>query len=590
MKGIRKVIILGLSFMLIMLVLLLGCGQKEQTFPEGEIFEPLADYTDWQPQDYIDYEKGEGELAIKIVRLEKGRLVLDTHFVGGDPYYTKGETFLDLRYVPRLEDQTPFDLTNHEITVWVSVPDKFDGWKSRPNGVQVFVKDAEWRCQYGTWVNITKGGKYKATLRPTTGQIHWGYTAPGFEPTRIIIIGVKFAIGTGSLAKYDGELYVDKISIKPDLFPSPLPSLPPSAPQPIFAPGDEIEVRVDGFYLNNKKWFAVGGNWGIIEYGQNFGTTAWFPSGNGISKHVNFVKTYFDYFRRAGIKVVRVFLLTDGRTMFDKNGHVAGYTAKDFVIGGYNEVFKEDVRTFLNLANENGIKVEFVLFDYLIAGKAEFVDGVWVRGRDEIITNENLRKEFIDEFLIPFLEEFGNHPALLGFDVINEPEWVVNKKDGGAWESVQDLQTKAESPIPGQKMEEFITDCIDTIREKAPGKLITVGISCPFVSLVKDLNIDYFALHHYPWMDELEGYHKLEDYLRLLPEGKPWCLEEFPTYNTSISKTEYLNRVLKVGGTGAMLWNLKPEIDDSTMPWEERNENLCEIRGWVDKHEKDILM
>ena len=47
--------------------------------------------------------------------------------------------------------------------------------------------------------------------------------------------------------------------------------------------------------------------------------------------------------------------------MFDKEGHVTGY----------NEIFRKDIKTFLDLANEAGIKVEFTIFDYLVAGEAE---------------------------------------------------------------------------------------------------------------------------------------------------------------------------------------------------------------------------
>lgn len=343
-------------------------------------------------------------------------------------------------------------------------------------------------------------------------------------------------------------LYVDNVNIEPPLHLTPPPLVPDSTPYPIS--------------------FTVGGNWRIIEYGQNFGNTSWFPTGNGISKHVNFVSTYFDYFQRSGITVVRVFLLTDGRVMFDKDGHVIGY----------NEIFREDVQTFLDLADEHEIKVEFGIFDYLIAGKAEFVDGVWIRGRGEIITNESVKTEFINDFLIPFLTDFGDHPAIIGFDVINEPEWIISREDGGDWEGFNDLKIKPDMPIPGKKMKDFITDCINTIRRESPRKLITVGISCPYVAFVKDLDVDYIAIHHYPWMGELE------DYLRLLPEGKQWALEEYPSHNTSIGVTEYLDLVLIEGGKGAMLWNLKPEIDDSTMRWEERNEVLLELRQWVDEH------
>jgi hypothetical protein len=315
----------------------------------------------------------------------------------------------------------------------------------------------------------------------------------------------------------------------------------------------------------------VGANWRGIKYGQNFGTTAWFPTGNGISKYPDFVQDNLDYMRRAGIKVARVGLLEDGRTMFDKEGHVTGY----------NKTFSDDVKTLLALANQAGIKVEFTIFDYLIAGKGENENGVWLRGRSQIITNEALRTEFRNQFLIPFLKEFGGHAALIGFDVINEPEWVVSKKDGGSWEDAND-PTKADMPVPGEIMKGFITDCLNNIRAYAPGKMVTVGISAKFIPLVKELSIDYFALHYYPWMGEFKPY------LNLLPTGKPWSLEEYPTRET-VSISNYLDLAFKEGGAGAMLWNFTPEIDQDTFSYAERDAKLLELRSWTETQGKLAL-
>ncbi len=556
---------------------------KTDSYNADEMFEPMAEYTDWQPQDYSD---SRGVTAVYL-DLENRRLELEAHLDGSreNEGLDRGEAWLDLRYVPGLEGRVPIDMCETTITAEVEVPAGFVGSPHAPNGIAVFVKDDSetWRCQYGTWVNVTSAGTYKAALSPTTGQIPGGYTKPGFDTTRIRIIGVKFAIGEGSDAQYDGPLYVTNLTIEPPIPLIPPPSLPPECPPPTFAEGDKIEVKTDGFYLNDKRWFMVGGNWRVIEYGQNFGATAWFPSGNGISKHPNFVKANLDNFQLAGIKVVRVGLLEDGRTVFDKDGHVTGY----------DEIFREDVGTFLDLAEAANIMVELVLLDYLIAGKAEDVEGVWVRGREAIITDDSpggVREEFINDVLQPFLEEFGSHPALIGFDVINEPEWILSRADGGDWESVTDLRYKAENPIPGDQMRSFIGDCIRTISDHAPGKLVTVGISIKYTGLIEDLNtlaeeledlkISYYAaVHHYPWMGDLETY------VPSLPGNKPWSLEEYPTNSTPLTITNYLDLVFYAPGAGAMLWNLSPAIDECTFPHDDRDAVLTELRRWVDAHE-----
>lgn len=546
------------------LTLLLLCNEcSPATCEGGPPFEPLGENGDWQVQDYFDSQ------GIKSVKLENGRLVLEAELVGGHPNDSKGEVLLDLCYYKGLECCVPLNLSEHLITVEVEVPEGFVGPPPR-NGVQVFVKDVQvepngeqkWRCQYGPWQNVTSAGTWTATLAPTTDPIPDGYTETDFNPKKIHIIGVKFGIGEGSLHTYSGPLYVNSVTVTPTVELEPPLDLPDTTPPPVLGPRDEISLDPNGFCVGDSRWFLAGANWRMLEYGQNFGKTAWFPYGNGASKHPNFLRATLDEARRAGVKILRVGLLEDGRTVFTCDGEVVGY----------DTVFHEDTRTLLDLALEAGMRVEFVLFDYLIAGKREVINGVCLRGRANIITDGYCKGRFLNNFLIPFLDTYGNDAALLGFDIINEPEWVVSQADGGGWEDVNDPKTKPDTPVPGDQMRSFISDCIAAVRAHAPGKLATVGVSCKFIPLVADLDLDYCALHHYPWMDPLDTY------MSFIPAGKPWVLEEFPTRNSPLTCTDYLNLASSLGAAGALMWNLTPEIDDYTMDCAQRGDVLSQLR------------
>jgi len=275
--------------------------------------------------------------------------------------------------------------------------------------------------------------------------------------------------------------------------------------------------------------------------------------------------------------VGRVFLLCDGRTMFDREGYVTGY----------NNRFRKDVDNLLFYAQANGLKVEFALLDYLIAGKEEEVSGVWLRGRSGIITDSTVRTAFRNQFLVPFLKSYGNHEAVLGFDLMNEPEWLISKADGGGWEDV-DPNVRPEQPISKTQMNQFFSECIQDINANTSGKVITVGVSCPNVSLVEDLSITHYSLHHYPWMDEQTGFSSLDDYIAVLPSGKPWLLEEFPSKGSNTSVTGYYTKVLNLKGSGAYLWNYKPEIDDYTISWGMFNSMMESIRDWIDVNQGSI--
>lgn len=563
----------------------------------SEPFDALTGTVDWQPQDYFN---SRGVTAVRFDP-ENTRLELDAHLAAGSANCPNGEIFLDLRSVPGLDGQVPIDMTQTTITVQAEIPPEFVGPcdsdpLERPNGIQVFVKSSVegWPGQYGEWQNITRGGAHEASLSPTSDPIPGGYTAPRFDPSKIHIIGVKLGVNPACPLPYqfDGRLFVTNVAIDPPIQREAPPSLPSTTPVPQLGPGDVIEVRPDGFYLNGKRWFMVGGNWRVLEYGQNFGATAWFPFGNGVSKHPNLVRINLDQFRRAGIKVVRVGLLDDGRTMFDRDGHVVGYS----------KIFRDDVGAFLDLANEAGIKVEFAILDFLVAGTAEEVEGVWLRGRREIFMDDALQAGFVAEFLKPFLDEFGDHPALLGFDIINEPEWIVHMNEGGGWDPNDPPQDEngeilVNQPVPRAALETLVEDLITIIRLNASDKLITVGISTQLIPLLQNLDLDYAALHHYPWMRTLQAN------LSQLPKGRPWSLEEFPTGfrsartcpsndpdsddptpNDPFSVPDHLNLVSNEGGAGALLWNLSPKIDDCTFLHQDRDDVLEELRDWVDSH------
>jgi len=551
-----------------------GCCGEDKLSPS---FQALSDAVDWQTQDYQD---SRGITSVKIDKTGKeNRLVLDAHLIGEDQQYSKGEVFIDLRYTPGLEGSTPFDLRKTKIAVQVDVPAGFAGTERRPNGIQVFVKDDEWKSQYGAWLNVTRGSKYEAILSPSKKQISMGYTDPKFNPEKVRVIGVKFAIGDGSALRYNGPLYITKVEITPNFLLTPPPPLPTSMPRLTFIPQNMKDLEKREFD-NGKRMFLIGANWRMLEYGQNFGSTLWFPGGNGVSKHQNFVRAHLQQMQRTGIRLIRVGLLDDGRTMFDQEGNVTGY----------NAIFKNDVRLLLEMAMKANIKVEFVLFDFLIAGKPECIDRVWLRGRSKIIIDKTIRNSFLEKFLVPFLREFGNHPAFFGFDIINEPEWIVSKiNDNGDYESVTDMTTKALSPIPGKAMHEFLNACVAVIRLHAPDKFITVGISCKFIPLLNDVDVDYYALHHYPWMDENGApLHAFDKYLSKLPAGKRWMLEEFPTNDTNIGVREYLSGVWESGGIGAMLWNFSPGIDDRTFEYDMQDTILMKLRGWIDEQAQKI--
>jgi hypothetical protein len=536
----------------------------EQRTGSPQATELVGPNIDWRAQDFPD---SRGVLSVQYDTKVK-RLVLDCLFKTDD--CSKGEIVLDLKYLPGLEAGVPVNFSGRTVTVVADVPPAFVGPRHAANGCQVFCQDQMFRGEYGTWRNCFTSGQAMVALAPSTRAPSGGHVAPGFDPTKTRTIGIKFALNDRAIRGFRGQIYINSIRVSPPLSVAAPVQLPVGEPWPLIKAESKFVARPDGFYVDGKKTFIVGGNWRILGYA-DFGRTKWFPNGNGVSRHPGYVAASLQKFHQAGITLVRVGLLDDGRTMFDPAGKR---------VIGYDDVFRNDVRTLLTLASRSKVKIEWVLVDYLIAGKAKEEDGVGIRGRWAVIEDPRARANFAADFLEPFLKEFGRHPATFGYDIINEPEWIVGAADGGAWEDVKDLDTKASSPVSGRAFREFVATCTERIRRHCPDKPITVGVSCAHLGLVSDLELDYRAPHYYPWMGQLDSN------LAKLGKGKPWMLEEFPGKG---DVTLYLRKTAAAGGAGALMWNLTPETD----PKDPEENNHCytfaqeaaklqEIRRFVD--------
>lgn len=323
---------------------------------------------------------------------------------------------------------------------------------------------------------------------------------------------------------------------------------------PVSAPGDPAAAD----------WFLVGGNWRILGYGKDFGTSAWSPDGDGISKHTSEVRASIGRFRKAGLRRLRVFLLNDGRGFFDEKTRVIGY----------NATFRRDVRTLLDLAAEAGIGVEFALLDFLVAKPGAWVSGVYIGGGGAVFTEPAVRAAFIRDFLEPFLTEFGAHRGLVALDLVNESEWMVSRFDGGRkLPGMGDL--KGASAIPKAALHAYARACIAAIRKIAPRLFVTMGVSCPDVDLVKALPLDYVAVHWYPWMGDLRKC------LGNLPKDRPYILEEYPTGSKAAPVADFLAAAKESGCFGALLWNLAPGCDDQTLEAGRLETVLSDIAAWL---------
>ena len=125
----------------------------------------------------------------------------------GVPNMTKGEAFV----------LCPCgDLDGKAIAVDIYCPTGSSGSPSAYNGLQVFVKDSEYRNEYGKWKNISDGENTWYTVTLTVDGVSDGSGAvveSGFDPTDIIQIGVKMGLNSYATSGYSGSIYVDNVCV-----------------------------------------------------------------------------------------------------------------------------------------------------------------------------------------------------------------------------------------------------------------------------------------------------------------------------------------------------------------------------------------
>lgn len=141
----------------------------------------------------------------------KYSLKIETDLTGGETPKSKGEVWINMKKNPPPGVQVPLNLRDRTVTAWVYAPPGAEGDTSKPNGLQLFVKDTNWKTEYGIWQDVIEGQWNKISLTVGSSDPKVGHIDPGFNPGEIIALGVKMGSGGGSQAKYKGYIYLDAV-------------------------------------------------------------------------------------------------------------------------------------------------------------------------------------------------------------------------------------------------------------------------------------------------------------------------------------------------------------------------------------------
>ncbi|KAL8576152.1 hypothetical protein ACOMHN_027807 [Nucella lapillus] len=230
------------------------------------------------------------------------------------------------------------------------------------------------------------------------------------------------------------------------------------------ASGRKLPITVNGtrFFIGNERFFLSGANTAWVHYGADFGNNQYSRSRQDFLYLLSNVS-------KAGGNSMRTWIHVDGGTSphFDSRGFV---TALD-----KDGTFLNDFRHYLDDARARNI----LIFPTLWNGAAVSTqNGSLLEG---LITDPSKLDSYIDHALVPWVRAVKDHPALGGWDIVNEMEGVIIPGESSQQPCYDTRFLKRSTAgfagrlYRAEQLLRFVNWQADAIRRVDPTALVTAG-------------------------------------------------------------------------------------------------------------------
>jgi hypothetical protein len=241
------------------------------------------------------------------------------------------------------------------------------------------------------------------------------------------------------------------------------------------------------------------------------------------------------------LSVARVFIFADGRA--------APEFANDGSVTEFDKFFYQDFDELVSIAARNGIMLMPVLLDFLWCDRAKEVSRVQLGGHSDIIKNLSKRRTFLDRALKPLLQRYGTNPTIFAWDIINEPEWVM---EGVPEEIPEGLDPEF---VTVQQMRDFVKACAEYVHRYTSHRATVGSARQMWLRYWRGLGLDLYQFHWYDHFSSEEPF-PWRSYSELGLD-KPCIIGEVPTSTTNYSAREYLDAALELGYSGLLFWSCR---------------------------------
>ncbi|WP_068605967.1 carbohydrate-binding protein [Paenibacillus swuensis] len=238
-------------------------------------------------------------------------------------------------------------------------------------------------------------------------------------------------------------------------------------------------------WKGNQSYYPLGTNYAWYDYGNDF-------SNASFNANWNTIKTQIDDMAAKGVKTVRWWVFAGMMSAPNFSGSGLGST-----VTGLPDGWVQNMVTATDYLHSKGMKAYYCFV-------AHDMDMAWNQwsNHEDIVSNTTVQNSYFNNAIKPIVQALGNHDGIMGWDIINEPEWMVRDEDGGGAGNTQ-AQPQARTAFTLGQLRTFIKNNVDFIRPYVTQPISVGSASAKWVgkeyNFYSGLGLDFYDFHWYDW-------------------------------------------------------------------------------------------
>jgi hypothetical protein len=300
--------------------------------------------------------------------------------------------------------------------------------------------------------------------------------------------------------------------------------------------GEQQQTGIGITWMDGKKLYPVGVNYAWYNWSYEFSDNNW-------ASNFARIKSDIDTMSTKGVRALRWWVFPDLAY-----GPIWSGANEGSLCTGLPDKWVDHMKETCDYALSKNVKIYWTITSFDCARNDDSVD------HDDIIDNPVVLQSFLDNAMKPILQKLGDHQGVMGWDIINEPEWIVNKADNG------EPNGKGES-FPLSAMRNYIKTTCAYIHQYAKQPVSFGSANMKWLGaqydLWDDLGLDFYDFHWYDWATPY--FNPTTTPASSLNLDKPVIIGEMmpDAKSSSLGMThkQVLDAIYRNGYAGYLLWS-----------------------------------